>query len=101
MSEGHLQGKILEYLLKQGAYAVNIHGDEYQSSVPDILVCYRGRFIGIEVKDVNGNLSPGQRKHLRRIQKAGGIGEGLRSIQRVKGIIQSINEGKPWDNGIY
>jgi hypothetical protein len=101
MSEGYIQRKILEYLTKQGAYAVNIHGNEYQSNVPDVLVCYRGRFIGIEVKDADGNLSSGQRKHLRRIQKAGGIGEGVRSLQRVKDIIQTINDGGTWSNNTY
>ena len=101
MSEKYIQGKILNYLLTMRAYAVNIHGDECQSSIPDILVCYRGKFIGLEVKDVNGNLSPGQRKHLRRIQKAGGIGEGVRSLQRVKTILEAIDNGEVWINGIY
>jgi penicillin-binding protein-related factor A (putative recombinase) len=101
MSENYLQGEILKYLLRRGAYAVNIHGDEYQSSVPDILVCYRGRFIGLELKDANGVLSPGQRKHLRKIQKAGGIGEGLRSMQRVKDILKTIDNSEVWINGTY
>ena len=101
MSEGYIQGKILNYLLSRGAYIANIHGDEYHKSIPDLLICYKGRFLGFELKDVNGQLRPGQRKHLRRIQKAQGIGEAVRSMQRVKDILETINNGEVWVNGSY
>jgi hypothetical protein len=40
--------------------------------VPDIVACYKGRFIGIECK-ANGNLPTAlQQKHLREISIAGG-----------------------------
>ena len=101
MSESYLQGKILKYLLGKGAYAKNIHGNEFQSSIPDVLVCYKGLFIAFELKSADGTLTGGQRKNLRHIQKAGGIGEDVRSLQRAKTIIETIDKGEVWVNGSY
>ena len=52
------------------------HGSEFQmSGLPDIIGCYKGRFIGIEVKDPEGNhpTSELQKKRIREIRQAGGI----------------------------
>lgn len=46
---------------------VAIHG------TPDILACIAGRFVAIELKDEDGELSPSQVYHLGKIRKAGGI----------------------------
>ena len=43
------------------------------SGVPDIIACWRGKFVGIECK-ANGNKPTGlQQKHLRDISISGGI----------------------------
>lgn len=99
--ESNLQTNIINMLKSRGAYPVNIHGDQYQSGVPDILVCYRSRFIGIEVKGPSGTLRPLQKVNLRRIQQAGGIGEAVRSVQRVEEILRCIDDGGTWDNITY
>lgn len=39
---------------------------------PDIVGCYKGQFIGIEVKTETGRLSPFQKEAQLRIEKAGG-----------------------------
>lgn len=99
--EKTLQSNIVRLLTDEGAYAANIHGNEFQAGVPDILACYRGSFIGLEVKGPNGALSPIQKRHLRTIQLAGGIGEEVRSIEKVKDILHSIRTGTPWNNTQY
>lgn len=96
--ESGIQTNILNYLKAKGAYAVNIHGDEYQKGVPDILVCYKGLFLGFEVKQANGTISKIQRVHLQKIRKAGGIGEAVRSLKRVQEIIECIDRGETWVN---
>ena len=42
------------------------------SGVPDILACYRGRFIGIECKSGNNRPTALQEKHLNNISEAKG-----------------------------
>jgi len=100
--ESSVRALIIAYL-KHLKYCTfdTICGNEFQKSVPDILVCYKGRYIGLELKAPDGSLRPGQRIKLRRIQKAQGIGEGVRTLAKVKKIIACIDEGRPWENTIY
>jgi len=99
--EATLQTNVINYLRRMGALVDNIHGSEYQSSISDILVCYRGRYIALEVKGPDGALSPGQRRRLRKVQRAGGIGEVVYGLSKVKEILKSINDEKSWNNSIY
>ena len=43
------------------------------SGVPDILVCYQGRFIAIECKAGKGRVTALQQSNLESIEKAGGV----------------------------
>jgi len=55
-------------------YAMPATGGYGNSGVPDFLVCYQGRFYGIECK-ANGNKPTAlQMDNLIRIRKAGGFG---------------------------
>lgn len=99
--ESNLQTKIIAYLKSQGAVVDNIHGSEYQASVSDLLICYRGRYIALEAKGPDGSIRPGQRRRLRKVQKAGGIGEMVYGLEKVKEILRSINEGQEWHNTTY
>lgn len=99
--ESSVQTSIMTYLQSIGAQVDNIQGNEMQSSVPDLLVCYKGRYMGFEVKGPTGTLRPGQRKRLIRIQKAGGIGEVVHGTQKVKQIIETIDRGEVWPNSDY
>jgi len=54
-------------------YCMPATGGYGASGVPDIIACYKGRFIGIECK-ANGNKPTAlQQKHLREISIAGGV----------------------------
>ena len=99
--EATLQTAVIKYLRAKGAVVDNIQGNEYQASVPDLLVGYRGRYIALELKAPNGTLSPGQRRRLIRIQKAGNIGECIHGLAKVKQIIETIDRGEPWPNSDY
>ncbi|MCU7521923.1 MAG: VRR-NUC domain-containing protein [Ignavibacteria bacterium] len=49
--ETTLVGKITTWLIAQGGWWVKVHGSPFQrAGIPDIIGCYEGRFIGIEVK---------------------------------------------------
>jgi hypothetical protein len=50
-SEGYLQTKVLEWLRENGGAWFNITPSRWsRSGVPDIVGCYNGWFVGIELK---------------------------------------------------
>ncbi len=72
--EALVKAKIHRQLKEAGAYAVNYIGGQYATSgTPDILVCHRGRFVGIEAKAGRGKPTALQLFSLRKIHAAGGV----------------------------
>lgn len=72
--EGQVKDKVNKVLIQLGAYSCKpVTGGYGASGVPDILACYKGRFIGIECK-ANGNKTTAlQEDNLARIKRAGGV----------------------------
>lgn len=73
--ERKVKDKVKKVLKGLGAYyAMPATGGYGSSGAPDFLVCYRGRFIGVECK-ANGNKPTAlQEKNLEDIRKNNGIG---------------------------
>lgn len=91
MREKVIENKIKDYLKSKGAYYFKHHGNQFsQVGVPDIIACYKSRFIGIEVKNETGKTSPLQDVNLKMINEAGGIGIVARSVEDVKKVIDNI-----------
>ena len=91
MKEKTIENKIKGYLKSKGAYYFKHHGNQFsQVGVPDIIACYKGRFIGIEVKNETGKTSPLQDVNLKMINDAGGIGIVARCVADVKKVIDNI-----------
>lgn len=84
-----LQAKILNYL-RPRAYVVNVitTGD---NGSPDIFCCYRGRFVGIEVKEEGDRLSVVQNVNQVRIKRYEGFAIVARSIEDVVEFLIEIN----------
>lgn len=73
MKESTLQSNIIEYLRGRGAFVANIYGSGMSGKgVPDLLVCFNGKFIAVECKVNKNKLSPAQIIQCKRIEKAGG-----------------------------
>lgn len=72
-SEQQIQTKIKTWLENNGAYVVKVI-QASKAGVPDLLVCYKGHFIGIEVKrpSTKNNVSKLQKHNLNLIQAAEG-----------------------------
>ena len=69
-------------------YFFKEHGGLYGTAgVPDIICCYKGRFIALEVKAPDGKATALQDATIRRIIGAGGIARIVRSLEEVKEII--------------
>lgn len=91
MREKNIENKIKAYLKSIGAYYIKYHGNKFsQVGVPDILACYKGRFIGIEVKNETGKTSPLQDVNLQQIKAAGGISIVARCVEDVRAVIDKI-----------
>lgn len=73
MHERDLQRRILQTLRGMGGEWLNFHGgDVYMPrGIPDIIGCYRGRFVAIEVKLPGGEPTPIQQVWLERLKSAG------------------------------
>ncbi len=70
------EDKIKKELANRRAWKVKFFANAFTpAGIPDILACYRGRFLGIEVKGGTGyGLTDLQKYNLKKIRDAGGIG---------------------------
>lgn len=78
------ENEIKDELKKRGAWYVKYWaGAMYtRSGVPDLLVCYKGNFLAIEVKGDQGVISDTQRAEMAKIEASGGIGRFTRPYNK-------------------
>lgn len=55
--------------------------ERFIAGIPDFVVCVRGIFVGLELKDDTGKLSANQKLIANKIVKAGGIWAECRTVQ--------------------
>jgi len=73
MKESQIQSKIIKELKQMGAYVVKVVSGT-RDGIPDLLLCYKGKFIALEIKkDSKSNLSELQKYNIDKITLAGGI----------------------------
>ncbi len=101
ITEAALKKEIKAYLTSVGAWfdgSVRSYG---RRGVPDILCCYRGRFLAIEVKrppegKTTPTADPWQKREIAAIVEAGGRAIVAWSVEHVREEIEAINaEPKP------
>lgn len=92
MKEQDIQRKIIKYLESVGAYVVKVVASN-KSGTPDILACYRGIFLAIEVKrpETKTNVSELQEYNIKKIKEAGGIAIVSWDLDAVKAVVDNIN----------
>lgn len=92
MKEQDIQRKIIKYLESVGAYVVKVVASN-KSGTPDILACYRGIFLAIEVKrpETKTNVSELQEYNIKKIKEAGGVAIVSWDLDAVKATIENIN----------
>ncbi len=94
MLERDLVDAIKKYLASLGgdAFFFKEHGGPYgMAGIPDIICCYKGRFLGFEAKLPNGRLSELQRRAISKIIYAGGIAGRVGSVDDVRAMIQQVD----------
>ena len=92
--EKKLENQIKKYLKDNGAYIVKYHGGTYsKSGVPDLLVCYRGIFLGLEIKKSSGGkVTELQEYHINQIQDAGGYASIICTMSQLFNLLSYIDE---------
>lgn len=88
-----IQSKIKNYLESKGAYVVKVI-QATKSGVPDLLVCYKGLFIGIEVKkpSTKNNVSKLQQHNLNLIKLADGVSIVAWELDMVVELLGELDE---------
>ena len=92
--ESRLQKQVLDYLKSRGGHWIKIHASSFQSEgEPDIIGCYRGYFVAIELKNPNGKgrLSPMQEYKLNSIQENQGHTLVATQLSQVVGLLDDID----------
>lgn len=84
---------IKKLIRTRGGWCVKIHGGPYQDAgTPDILACYKGRFVAIEVKTSRGVVRPEQRAAQRAITGSGGYALITHLVGEVADALDAIDE---------
>lgn len=88
--EQAIQTNIIKYLQNEGAYVVNVITAS-KKGVSDLLVCYKGRFIALELKTyrTRNNISKPQKYNLEWVEKAGGIAAVVYDVEQVKVLLRN------------
>lgn len=94
MLERDLVAAIKKYLSSLGSdvFFWKEHGGPYGTSgVPDVICCYKGRFLGLEAKLPGGKLTQLQSRAIEKINRAGGIARRVESVADVKAVIEQAD----------
>lgn len=100
-SEKGIEDAIRAYLRALGAFEMKVwtggialHDGRVarnnNKGAADILACYRGRFLAIEVKSKTGRVSPEQVAFLSEVKRAGGIALVARSVEDVRAALENV-----------
>ena len=89
-SEAALQARILKHLNDlPHCWAVKFPG-VLRRGVPDVLVCYRGRFLALEIKRPGQRPTTLQLAVIRQIRGAGGTAEVVTSVADAQRVVAGI-----------
>ena len=94
MLERDIVAAIKKYLASLGSdvFFWKEHGSVYGTNgVPDIICCYKGRFLGLECKLPGGRLTELQKRAIEQINRAGGFACRVESVEDVKRVIARVD----------
>ena len=94
MLERDIVTAIRKYLASLGSdvFFWKEHGSVYGTNgVPDIICCYKGRFLGLECKLPGGRLTELQKRAIEKINRAGGVACRVESVEDVKRVIERVD----------
>jgi hypothetical protein len=87
-----VRAAVLGILRAYGALAYGQLGGAYSGrGLSDLIACYRGRFLALEIKSARGRVRPEQQTYLENVQRAGGIAAIIRTPEEVADLLMSID----------
>lgn len=94
--ESRLSKSIQSALRERGYFCWKVWGSDYQmAGLPDIIICAKGIFIGLEVKmpESRDNVSAIQQHRHRQIRRAGGAVSVVCSVKEALAVVeQALSE---------
>ena len=94
MLEKDIVAAVKRYLSSLGSdvFFWKEHGGPYGcAGIPDIICCYKGRFIGLECKLPGSRLTQLQKRAIEKINRAGGIACRVESVEDVRRVIECMD----------
>ncbi len=90
--ESKLEEEVEKFMKRKGIWQLaRYQAQSNQNGLPDRLYLYKGYLLGLELKTDEGKPTKLQLKKLDEINKNGGIGLIIRSIEEVEYLIKIIN----------
>lgn len=90
--ESAFQREAKELIESMGGYTIKVHVSAYQSQgEPDLICCYKGRFVAFELKVDDNKPSALQLEKIEDIKRAGGIALPVYSINEIKETLYEIS----------
>lgn len=89
--EGRVKAAVKKFLDEIGAWHFSpVSNGMGRHGIPDIIVCWQGRFVGIETKAPGrrDNTSPLQDREIAAIRKANGVALVVDDVEQLKGVFQ-------------
>jgi len=84
----HLENLGYLYFFRSGAGAIKTEDGRYfktgKKGCPDLTVCYRGLFYGLEIKSPTGRQTDSQKKAQKAIYQSGGLYYVIRDVLEVE-----------------
>ena len=91
--ESRLSRKIAAEVRARGGFVFKVHGGPtMMAGLPDLVVCYRGCFIGLETKMPDGRVSAVQGLRHEQIRHAGGVCAVVRSVEEAMVILDRVDQ---------
>lgn len=88
--EGRIKAAVKKYLDAHGVWHFSpVSNGMGRHGIPDIICCWRGRFLGIEVKapGKRSNTSPLQQREIAAIQAAEGVALVVDDVEQLKEVL--------------
>ena len=89
MNESQLKKQVTKYLKSIPGLWFYHPADRWIVGIPDFIICYKNRFIAIELKREGKFLNKIQEYILKKIQEAGGKAGVARNVEEVKEILEN------------
>ena len=92
--ERKLKALVVNFLNLRGAWIFHQSMSKKtggRPGVPDILCCYRGRFIAMELKVRSSKLSPEQEREAERLRNSGGVFVVVRRLEDLVEVLAALD----------